>query len=88
MQSLRAVLELRCCDPYAGHSADACAAVGRGGYVGNGGARIGMFTVGWSAPIKDPLTEVRLTPLWVLAAAKEQSAKPRKQAARNRDNDG
>jgi len=50
-------------------------------YVGGTGAKIGMHTFGSSAPIKDLLTKFGFTPEKVLAAAKEQIAKPRRQTA-------
>ncbi|MEJ0095688.1 MAG: transketolase [Methylocella sp.] len=50
-------------------------------YVGASGAKIGMHTFGSSAPIKDLLTKFGFTPEKVLAAAKEQIAKPRGQMA-------
>jgi transketolase len=47
-------------------------------YVGGAGAKIGMHTFGSSAPIKDLLTKFGFTPEKVVAAAKEQIAKPRR----------
>jgi transketolase len=42
---------------------------------------IGMHTFGSSAPIKDPLKKFDATPKKVLAVAKEQIAKTRRQTA-------
>jgi transketolase len=53
--------------------------VGWDRYVGMNGAKIGMHTFGSSAPIKDLLTKFGFTPDKVLAAAKEQIAKSRRQ---------
>jgi transketolase len=50
-------------------------------YVGSTGAAIGMHTFGSSAPIKDLLTKFGFTPEKVLAAAKEQIAKTRRETA-------
>jgi transketolase len=50
-------------------------------YAGNAGARIGMRSFGASAPIKDLLTKFGFTPEKVLAAAKDQLAKSRRQMA-------
>ena len=50
-------------------------------YVGSGGAKIGMRTFGSSAPIKDLTTKFGFTPDKVLAAAKEEIAKYRRQTA-------
>jgi transketolase len=50
-------------------------------YIGGTGAMIGMHTFGSSAPIKDPLKKFGSTPKKVLAAAKEQIAKTRRQTA-------
>jgi transketolase len=50
-------------------------------YVGSGGAKIGMHTFGSSAPIKDLMTKFGFTPDKVLAAAKAQIAKARRQTA-------
>jgi transketolase len=50
-------------------------------YVGATGAKIGMHTFGSSAPIKDLLTKFGFTPEKVLAAAKEQIARARRQTA-------
>jgi len=49
-------------------------------YVGSTGTKIGMHTFGSSAPLKDLLTKFGFTPEKVLAAAKEQIAKARRQA--------
>jgi transketolase len=48
-------------------------------YVGMNGAKIGMHTFGSSAPLKDLLTKFGFTPDKVLAAAKEQIAKSKRQ---------
>jgi len=48
-------------------------------YVGTNGAKIGMHTFGSSAPIKDLLTKFGFTPDKVLAAAKDQIARSRRQ---------
>jgi transketolase len=48
-------------------------------YVGINGATIGMHTFGSSAPLKDLLTKFGFTPDKVVAAAKEQIAKSRRQ---------
>jgi len=48
-------------------------------YVGINGAKIGMHTFGSSAPLKDLLTKFGFTPDKVVAAAKEQIAKSRRQ---------
>jgi transketolase len=53
--------------------------VGWDRYVGGTGTKIGMHTFGSSAPIKDLLTKFGFTPEKILAAAKEQIAKPRRQ---------
>ena len=53
--------------------------VGWDRYVGMNGAKIGMHTFGSSVPIKDLLTKFGFTPDKVLAAAKEQIAKSRRQ---------
>ena len=50
-------------------------------YVGSGGAKIGMHTFGSSAPIKDLMKKFGFTPEKVLAAAKEQIAKSKRQTA-------
>ena len=50
-------------------------------YVGTCGAKIGMHTFGSSAPIKDLLTKFGFTPDKVLAAAKDQIARSRRQSA-------
>jgi transketolase len=50
-------------------------------YVGASGAKIGMHTFGSSAPIKDLLRKFGFTPEKVLAAAREQIGKPRRQMA-------
>jgi transketolase len=44
-------------------------------YTGATGAKIGMYTFGSSAPLKDLLTKFGFAPAKVLAAAKEQIAK-------------
>ncbi len=50
-------------------------------YAGSDGAKIGMHTFGSSAPIKDLMKKFGFTPEKVLAAAKEQIAKSRRQTA-------
>jgi transketolase len=47
--------------------------------VGAGGAKIGMYTFGSSAPIKDLMMKFGFTPEKVLAAAKDQIAKSGRQ---------
>jgi transketolase len=56
-------------------SVEAGSMIGWDRYVGAGGAKIGMQTLGSSAPIKDLMTKFGFTPEKVLAAAKEQIAK-------------
>jgi transketolase len=51
--------------------------VGWDRYAGPTGAKIGMTTFGASAPLKDLLAKFGFTPAKVLAAAKEQIAKPK-----------
>jgi transketolase len=46
-------------------------------YAGMTGAKIGMTTFGASAPLRDLLTKFGFTPAGVVAAAKEQIAKPK-----------
>ncbi len=62
-------------------SVEAGSVIGWDRYVGPGGARIGMHTFGSSAPIKDLLIKFGFTPEKVVAAAKDQIAKHRSQAA-------
>ena len=62
-------------------SVEAGSVIGWDRYVGMDGARIGMHTFGASAPIKDLMTKFGFTPEKVLAAAKEQIAKSRRQTA-------
>jgi transketolase len=50
-------------------------------YVGTTGAKIGMHTFGSSAPLKDLQTKFGFTPENVLAAAKDQLAKAKRQRA-------
>jgi transketolase len=50
-------------------------------YVGRRGAKIGMHTFGSSAPLKDLETKFGFTPDHVVAAAKEQLASIRREAA-------
>jgi transketolase len=50
-------------------------------YVGANGAKIGMHTFGSSAPLKDLLTKFGFTPDKILAAAKEQIAKSKRQTS-------
>jgi len=60
-------------------SVEAGSVIGWDRYVGMSGARIGMYTFGASAPIKDLLEKFGFTPQRVLAAAKEQIEKARRQ---------
>jgi transketolase len=62
-------------------SVEAGSVVGWDRYAGMGGAMIGMHTFGASAPIKDLMTKFGFTPEKVLAAAKDQIAKSRRQTA-------
>jgi transketolase len=60
-------------------SVEQASAIGWDRYVGTNGAKIGMHTFGSSAPIKDLLKQFGFTPDKVVAAAKEQIAKSRRQ---------
>jgi transketolase len=60
-------------------SVEAGSVMGWDRYVGGAGAKIGMHSFGSSAPIKDLLSKFGFTPEKVLAAAKEQIAKPGRQ---------
>jgi len=60
-------------------SVEAGSVIGWDRYVGTTGARIGMHSFGSSAPIKDLLAKFGFTPDRLLATAKEQIAKERKQ---------
>jgi transketolase len=62
-------------------SVEAGSVIGWDRYVGMGGAMIGMHTFGASAPIKDLMTKFGFTAETVLAAAKQQIAKSRRQTA-------
>jgi transketolase len=62
-------------------SVEAGSVIGWDRYVGSAGAKIGMHTFGSSAPIKALLTKFGFTPEKVLAAAKKQISKHRKQSA-------
>jgi transketolase len=62
-------------------SVEAGTTIGWDRYVGVNGARIGMHSFGSSAPIKDLMKKFGFTPENVLAAAKEQIAKSRRQAS-------
>ena len=62
-------------------SVEAGSVIGWDRYVGMTGARIGMHTFGSSAPIKDLMKKFGFTPEKVLAAAKDQIAKHRRQTA-------
>ena len=56
-------------------SVEMSSVIGWDRYTGATGAKIGMYTFGSSAPLKDLLTKFGFTPAKVLAAAKEQIAK-------------
>jgi len=58
-------------------SVEAGSVIGWDRYVGVNGARIGMYSFGASAPIKDLMKKFGFTPEHVAAAAKEQIAKSR-----------
>jgi len=60
-------------------SVEAGSVIGWDRYVGMNGARIGMHTFGASAPIEDLMTKFGFTSEKVLAAAREQIAKSRRQ---------
>ncbi len=60
-------------------SVEQASVIGWDRYVGTNGAKIGMHTFGSSAPIKDLLTKFGFTPDKVVAAAKEQIAKSKRQ---------
>jgi transketolase len=60
-------------------SVEQASVIGWDRYVGTGGATIGMHTFGSSAPIKDLLKKFGFTPDKVLAAAKDQIAKSKRQ---------
>jgi transketolase len=60
-------------------SVEQASVIGWDRYVGTNGAKIGMHTFGSSAPIKDLLKQFGFTPDKVVAAAKEQIAKSRRQ---------
>jgi transketolase len=60
-------------------SVEQASVIGWDRYVGTNGAKIGMHTFGSSAPIKDLLKQFGFTPDQVVAAAKEQIAKSRRQ---------
>ncbi|HEX3710556.1 MAG TPA: transketolase [Pseudolabrys sp.] len=62
-------------------SVEAGTTIGWDRYVGVNGARIGMHSFGSSAPIKDLMKKFGFTPENVLAVAKEQIAKSRRQAS-------
>lgn len=62
-------------------SVEAGSVMGWDRYVGMDGARIGMHSFGYSAPIKDLMTKFGFTPEKIVAAAKDQIAKHRKQIA-------
>jgi transketolase len=62
-------------------SVEAGSVIGWDRYVGSAGAKIGMHTFGASAPIKDLLKKFGFAPETVLATAKEQIAKSRRQTA-------
>jgi transketolase len=62
-------------------SVEAGSVIGWDRYVGLDGARIGMHTFGSSAPIKDLMKKFGFTPVKIVAAAKDQVAKHRKQTA-------
>jgi transketolase len=61
-------------------SVEAGSVIGWDRYVGDGGAIIGMHTLGSSAPIKDLMRKFGFTPDKVLAAAKQQMAKAKETA--------
>ncbi len=60
-------------------SVEQASVIGWDRYVGTNGAKIGMHTFGSSAPIKDLLKKFGFTPDKVLAAAKDQIAKSKRQ---------
>jgi transketolase len=60
-------------------SVEQASVIGWDRYVGTNGATIGMHTFGSSAPIKDLLKKFGFTPDKVLAAAKDQIAKSKRQ---------
>ena len=60
-------------------SVEQASVIGWDRYVGTNGAKIGMHTFGSSAPIKDLLKQFGFTPDKVVAAAKEQIAKSKRQ---------
>ena len=60
-------------------SVEQASVIGWDRYVGTNGAKIGMHTFGSSAPIKDLLKQFGFTPDKVVAAAKEQIGKSRRQ---------
>ncbi|MEP6841833.1 MAG: transketolase [Bradyrhizobium sp.] len=60
-------------------SVEAGSVIGWDRYVGMVGARIGMHTFGSSAPIEDLMKKFGLTPEKIVAAAKDQISKHRKQ---------
>jgi transketolase len=62
-------------------SVEAGAVLGWDRYVGRTGTMIGMRSFGASAPIKELMTKFGFTPEKVLAAAKEQISKSRRQTA-------
>ena len=62
-------------------SVEAGSVIGWDRYVGASGAKIGMHTFGSSAPIKDLMVKFGFTPEKVLAAAKDQIAKSKRQGA-------
>jgi transketolase len=61
-------------------SVEAGSVIGWDRYVGMTGARIGMHSFGSSAPIKDLMKKFGFTPEKVLAAAKDQIAKSKRQS--------
>ena len=61
-------------------SVEAASMIGWDRFVGSAGARIGMTAFGASAPIKDLLIKFGFTPERVLAAAKDQIEKSKRQA--------
>jgi transketolase len=61
-------------------SVEADSVIGWDRYVGMSGTRIGMHSFGASAPIKDLLIKFGFTPERVLAAAKDQIEKSKRQA--------
>jgi transketolase len=62
-------------------SVEAGSVMGWDRYVGMDGARVGMHTFGSSAPIKDLMTKFGFSPEKIVAAAKDQIARHRKQTA-------